>query len=692
MKRIYKYLFIFVFFVSFFLFFNKVNADYSATVMNPIGASCDIYTGGTSTGYCFYKNSNLNSYTPGAIWLDTGDEVTVLENYSTVNSTNTNLCSDYYVYTSFYFDKKSTTYYGYYCNANLINNDQFVISDELKNEFRNQGFPESYWSGLAKLKMAHPNWTFQAVNTNLNWNTVISAESSVGTSLIQGSEAGYRSTLGGSYDYYTDTFKVLEGSNWYAANSEVVSYYMDPRNFLKDMYIFQFETLSSNSEIQTLAGVNKVLGSNYLNNYASDFISAASQSGVSSIYLSSLALQEVGGGSVATSGEGFTYSIYNSKYSSLQGKWINGGFYNVYNIGAGTDSSPAQNSVVYAMGGADGSATTYDRPWDTMPKAIIGGAKFIGENYITKGQYTIYLKKFNVVSSYWDIYSHQYQTNIKASSDEAASVYRAYSGLGILDSEFVFSIPVYNNMPEFTSLPSTGNPNNYLSDLKVNGTTVNGFDGAKTNYTIYVPYNNFEVPITGTTVNSNASISNIGTKKLNEGENKFNIVVTAQNGSTKIYTLNIVRSSNTSGEPTVDEIVDDSGVKSDGTYFSGIGLNSNFNILINKIQSLNANAKVVIKDSKGSVKNNTLFATGDRVSITSAGETKDYTILIYGDTSSDGKINALDLLQTQKHILGVTKLNGANEKAADTSKDGKINALDLLQMQKQILGVSSIEQ
>ena len=86
----------------------------------------------------------------------------------------------------------------------------------------------------------------------------------------------------------------------------------------------------------------------------------------------------------------------NTKYASLRGTWIDGGFYNVYNIGAGTDKSPAQNSVVYAMGGADKSDTSFERPWDTMTKAIEGGALFIGEKFITKGQYNIYLKKIQI--------------------------------------------------------------------------------------------------------------------------------------------------------------------------------------------------------------------------------------------------------------------------------------------------------
>ena len=83
------------------------------------------------------------------------------------------------------------------------------------------------------------------------------------------------------------------------------------------MYIFQFENLESNPVVQTLDAVNAVLKGNYLANNSIDFITAATNSGVSSVYLAALALQEVGSGSVATSGEGFTYNSSNNKYFSL---------------------------------------------------------------------------------------------------------------------------------------------------------------------------------------------------------------------------------------------------------------------------------------------------------------------------------------------------------------------------------------
>ena len=66
------------------------------------------------------------------------------------------------------------------------------------------------------------------------------------------------------------------------------------------------------------------------------------------------------------------------------------------------------------------------------------------------------------------------------------------------------------------------------------------------------------------------------------------------------------------------------------------------------------------------------------------------SIVVKGDTSGDGIINALDLLQVQKYILGNYDLANEYAQAGDTSGDGTVNALDLLQIQKYILGIYSL--
>jgi beta-N-acetylglucosaminidase len=68
----------------------------------------------------------------------------------------------------------------------------------------------------------------------------------------------------------------------------------------------------------------------------------------------------------------------------------------------------------------------------------------ITKDYISIGQSTLYYQKYNVKVKN---YSHQYMTNIRAANDEGNLMYETYVNSGLLDSNFDFEIPVYENMP-----------------------------------------------------------------------------------------------------------------------------------------------------------------------------------------------------------------------------------------------------
>ena len=119
------------------------------------------------------------------------------------------------------------------------------------------------------------------------------------------------------------------------------------------------------------------------------------------------------------------------------------GIYNFYNIGATSSANPIANGLKWAKSGS-----TYQRPWNTPEKSILGGAQYLGEKYINAGQNTMYLQRFNVKSNgTYSIYTHQYMTNISGAASEAASTADAYQSLGIAAHAKTFVIPVFNNMP-----------------------------------------------------------------------------------------------------------------------------------------------------------------------------------------------------------------------------------------------------
>lgn len=112
--------------------------------------------------------------------------------------------------------------------------------------------------------------------------------------------------------------------------------------------------------------------------------------------------------------------------------------------------------------------TTYGRPWTTPGKAIIGGAEYIADGFISAGQSTSYLKKFQVnPNASVSLYSNQWMTNIRAPYYEARTTYSAYSEY--LDTvSFTFKIPVYNNLPESTSLSGMTNNGTTLTKEELN--------------------------------------------------------------------------------------------------------------------------------------------------------------------------------------------------------------------------------
>lgn len=423
-------------------------------------------------------------------------------------------------------------------------------------------FPSSYQSALKKIKETHPNWKFIPVDTGLDWNTVIAKESAYRTNTISSDlpnggivtawsvPFSYLSTSADCYDWKTDTYKVVDSNNRYTPNSKVVAYYMDPRNFLTESKIFQFESLA-NHETHDISVVKSILSDTFMNgtytyktkksngktkkvtrSYAETFMTAAEKSGVSPYFLAARVRQEVGvNGSDSVSGKVSGYK----------------GLYNFYNIGASDGSGAIQRGLTFAKGG-----TTYNRPWDNPYKAIIGGAKWIAEGYINVGQNTPYFQKFSVVEDS-KLYWHQYMTNIQAPESEASKSYSSYKNCNALNGTIVFRIPVYNNMPASAcKLPkASGNPNNYIRTVKLTNqknkdVTSNlnlNFDYTKKNYEVEVSKSISAVTITAAASSRFAALTgNNKTIELDFGETKtVKIKCTSQSGKLKTYTFKFTR-------------------------------------------------------------------------------------------------------------------------------------------------------
>ena len=355
-----------------------------------------------------------------------------------------------------------------------------------------ESFPDSYKPYLYELKAKYPNWEFTSLYTGLDWNTVINSEYRNDKNLVPVSYSdSWKCTDQGIYNVEID-------AGWVNASQRAVEYTMDPRNFLNEVRIFQFEKLTYDTNINNQAGVEKILygtefyeklvsyktASGEIINTAtkySDLIMAAAQySGVSPYHLASRIKQEVG-----------PFLSHNSISGTVAGFE---GLYNFYNIGATSATTvlgAIKNGLQYALNGKN--ALTTDEfnnqllPWNTPEKAIKGGAVFIGKSYILVGQNNLYLQKFDVNDDRGSsILWHQYMTNCLAPYNECKSIYNAYSSSGLINSSIGFVIPVYENMPTY----ATSSPNINESDFQSDNTkcyadvttTLNVRNGPGTSY------------------------------------------------------------------------------------------------------------------------------------------------------------------------------------------------------------------
>ena len=70
----------------------------------------------------------------------------------------------------------------------------------------------------------------------------------------------------GDYDASKGMYIPKDASTWVTASRPAVAYYVDPRNFLIDEYIFSFEALNYNAAYHNVSGVENILKGTDLSN------------------------------------------------------------------------------------------------------------------------------------------------------------------------------------------------------------------------------------------------------------------------------------------------------------------------------------------------------------------------------------------------------------------------------------------
>lgn len=625
---------------------------------------------------------------------------------------------------SFYMDGSNITGYISGTYVTIDSDVDYSENDDFEAYLTSQNFPESYKESLRELHKKYPKWVFVADHVSTSWNDMVNQQNVQGRALISASSiSSWKSTettinSDGTYKsiYYnwdTGTWYPWDGGSWVQASKELIEYTLDPRNFLNETNVFMFEKLSLNSNIHTAEGVSNIISDTFMNNssheliyegkkysYADALLYAGQVSKVSPYHLAVRIIQEQG-----RYGTGRSISGTVSGYE---------GYYNYFNnwASAGATGDPVVNGLKVV---SDKSITSYLRPWDSRMKSIMGGSIYLGEKYIARGQDTLYYQKYDLIGYYG--YLHQYMTHVLAPRSESVNAAKAYSDSMKANTPLVFYIPVYKDMPAAVCTVPTkdGSPNNTLSGLSVSNQTITpDFGKFVTNYDMIVEYEVSSININAVAADSKAKITGAGTVGLSVGNNRIDVVVKAENGDERTYTINVVRKEQSQSptnppteqptNPPTEEPTDPPTVPGNqydlGAYkvddanhlIYGFTVGDTVDTVLEKIP-VSSDVTKKILNSGGEAKTG-VVATGDRFVLYKAdgSELKAYDVVVYGDANGDGAISLIDIVRVQRIMLGKVEANGAYKAAADATRDGKISLVDIVRIQRHMLGKTVINQ
>lgn len=504
-------------------------------------------------------------------------------------------------------------------------------TDDLPTNFE-KTYP-GYKTLIETLAKAHPNWTFKLYETNLDWEVVINNE-------YQGHGNSPSNLVPSNYsEAWICSICEKKGydttGRWYCASRGAIEHVIDPRNTLNDSNIFQYLLLSNDENITKKQVETMAKKISYLNNQkiidAIYEVANDPNYDINPFFIIGKILQEQGSGASALcSGQG-----YKNQYV---------GYYNLFNVGAsGTgDDEVILNGLKYAQ----------EQGWDTPQKAIMGGIGLI-KSYINRGQDTLYYQKFNV--TYKPYYKNQYAQNIFDSQSIGSILKGYYKEADLLNSEFIFEIPLYKNMPATAVKdPTLTSEKGELAYINANGGLK--LKDAPNGETITILNEGTQVLITQ---RATSKIGGYYWDKVSTPAGTGYMAREASDGS-KTYLVVIKEDNNVDKE-------EDKNYKTDGT-------------------SMIIAPATTIKEITGATNSSKVFGTGAQIKLNN----KTYNLVMLGDTSKDGSISALDYVKVKNKIMGTTTMDAITEKAADVNRDGKVSATDYVKIRNHIMNVSKI--
>lgn len=235
-----------------------------------------------------------------------------------------------------------------------------------------------------------------------------------------------------------------DGAGIILSDEANVRYFMNPSNSLEyTAWYLQFMRLDTSANL-TASEINRQFLANKgtLTDTANAFITAGKHYNVNEIYLISHALHETGNG-LSSLAQGIGVDDKGNIVRDSNGLIIRDKshpkvdqlVYNMYGYGA-HDSNPIGGGVKYA----------YDRQWFSPEAAIIGGAQQITNNYIERGQNTLFKMKWDPEVAGNGRFGRQYATHVMWAEIQAGKIY-SMVGDNIFETRTLFEVPHYQNQP-----------------------------------------------------------------------------------------------------------------------------------------------------------------------------------------------------------------------------------------------------
>lgn len=196
-------------------------------------------------------------------------------------------------------------------------------------------------------------------------------------------------------------------------------------------------------------------------------------------------------------------------------------------------------------------------------------------------------------------------------------------------SEGLGKVASSNNPSKTITITPPPSSNANLSSLSVSNGSIN-FNKDTTNYSVKVGSDVTSINVSASAEDSGAKISGTGSKSLNYGDNKINVVVTAPSGDKKTYTITVTREDNRSKNNNLSSIKLSTGTLSP-SFSSGrttYNVSVPFDVSSIKVEATaeDSKSKVVVSGGSslkaGKVTNVTIKVTAEN------GSVKTYTVKV----------------------------------------------------------------